>query len=92
MLKRLYGEEDLTKLQDEMDEDEMRSNQGPKEIIRARLERRKDFEASYYMFTLVSCFRSLCCCFARCFKDGKCRRHLDSHAKFLIAKKRLRNE
>ena len=47
MLKRLYGEEDLTKLQDEMSEDELRSGQGPKEIIRAKLERRKDFEASY---------------------------------------------
>ena len=87
MAKRLYGEEDLTRKTDVGKEDSR-----PHEALRAKLERRQEFKASYFSFTLISCFKALCCCYKRCCSKDQCRRKLDSHQKFLVAQERLEKE
>ena len=81
MLKRLYGEEDLNTYSKRISEFESPCDSSAKEILRAKIEKKKDFNASYCLFILVSCFKKLCCCSASCTKY-RCKRHLDSHRKF----------
>ena len=90
MLKRLYGEEDFIAA-DETRKSMQLQPQTPKETLRAKIEKTKDFNASYCAFMMVACFKALCCCFKPCCR-GKCRRHLDSHRKFQIAQERLSSE
>ena len=90
MLKRLYGEEDF----DDTDAAQETANDGSKDFsakdtLRAKIEKRKDFNASYYLYTVISYFRCLCCCLASCCK-ARCKRYLDSHKKFEIAQLRLK--
>ena len=91
MLKSLYGEEDL---------DAAAGNTGlpgeklsPKEALMDKILKKKDFNTNYCTFIMVSCFKSLCCCFAWCInKNGRCGRKLESHQKFQIARERLNQE
>ena len=78
MLKRLYGEEDFDAPSGASD---FVSSSSPKETLQAKIEKKKDFDASFCRFVMVSCFRSFCCCLASCCKT-QCRRSLDSHKKF----------
>ena len=90
MLKRLYGEEDLDASRGTSAFESPEDSSG-KEILRAKIKKKKDFNASFCLFKLVSCFKNFCCCFAPCTKE-RCRRHLDSHRKFQIAQERLNLE
>ena len=65
MLKRLYGEEDLdarsarSRVSREVD---------PKDELREKLEKRRDFNTSFFKHIMIACFKSCCCCitFTRC--------------------------
>ena len=81
MLKRLYAEEDLVAA-DETRGNVLLESQSPKEILRAKIEKTKDFNARYCAFMMVACFKALCCCFTSCCCGDRCKRHLDSHRKF----------
>lgn len=92
ILKRLYGEEDLyAKARRTLDAQQI-SEPEFKEILRAKIEKRKDFNARYCSYTIISLAKAICCCLACGFRTGKCRRLLDSHKKFEIAKERLKME
>ena len=102
MFKRLYGEErddDLKSGSDDTSDqllnqaDDDDASQTPKEILRTKIEKRKDFSASYCSFMLMYCFVTLCCCFKKCCgSSGRWRRHLDNLEKFRIAQDRLNQE
>lgn len=65
MLKRLYGEEDLdarsgrSRVSREVD---------PKDELSEKLEKRRDFNTSFFKHIMIACFKSCCCCitFTRC--------------------------
>ena len=76
LLKRLYGEEDF-----DAGANDFENSNSPKETLQAKIEKKKDFDASFCRFVMVSFFRSFCCCLASCCKT-QCRRSLDSHKKF----------
>ena len=77
MLKKLYGEEDMTQTSEEAGI-EAGQQKSPQEIFKAKLEKRQEFTASYFSYTLISCFKALCCCFSQCCKNS---RKFDSHRK-----------
>ena len=80
VFKRLYGEEE-TDQQDDPDQS-IDDTSSPKDLIRTKIEKRKEFSASYWSYTLVSCFKRLCCCCPRCCcQRASCRRLLDRHRK-----------
>ena len=93
LLKRLYGEESPEEKRDDDCHDLSRARKKTmKENLRDKIEKRKDFNASYCIYVLVSCFKSLCCCFTKCCSTARCRRHLESHKKMQIAQDRLNLE
>ena len=92
ILKRLYGEEDLYASARRTLNAKQISEPESKEILRAKIEKRKDFNARFCSYTIISFAKAICCCFAPCCRTGKCRRLLDSHKKFEIAKERLKTE
>ena len=88
MLKRLYGEE-AHEREEAASEQNCKSTE---EQLRDKMERKRNFDFSFCMFKLVSCFQSICCCFEQCFRKGRWRRRLDSHSKLQIAMDRLKQE
>ena len=65
LLKRLYGEEggSSSSAADESSSDEGDTRLPPSEQLQKKMEKRKDFRASYCLQLLVPCFKAICCCF-----------------------------
>ena len=76
LLKRLYGEESMKEKQNDDNGDKeyfkrqstsfSENRMTYNEILREKIEKRKDFNASYCIYTMITFFKSLCCCFAKC--------------------------
>ena len=84
MLKRLYGEEAFDSTDEKEAENVEAKDFSAKDTLRAKIKKKKDFNASYCLHTMISYFKCLCCCFAACCRT-RCKRILDSHRKFEIA-------
>ena len=84
MLKRLYGEEDFDSTDSQGTTSAESRDFSARDTLRAKIEKKKDFNASYFLYTAISYFKCLCCCFASCSR-ASCKRLLDSHRKFEIA-------
>ena len=85
MLKRIYGEEDFDSTASQGTTNAESEDFSAKETLRAKIVKKKDFNASYCLYILTSYFKCLCCCcFASCCR-ARCKRYLDSHRKFEIA-------
>ena len=76
LLKKLYGEEEMTRKVGEADQGEEETV--PQQIMRNKLEKYKEFKANFCTFKLISCFLALCCCCKCCYMSDRCRRQLDS--------------
>ena len=83
MLKRLYGEEDFDSTDSQGTTSAESRDFSARDTLRAKIEKKKDFKASYFLYTVIYYFRCLCC-FASCCRT-RCKRYLDSHRKFEIA-------
>ena len=66
MLKRLYGEEDLDSTASQEALHAETEDFSAKGTLRAKIEKKKDFNGSYFLYTAVYYFKRLCCCFAPC--------------------------
>ena len=80
MLKRLYGEEDF----DCSAREETTDADASKDALRAKIEKRRDYNASYCFYTMINYFKCLCCCFVACCR-ARCRRYFEGNRKFEIA-------
>ena len=76
LLKRLYGEEDMTCTFGEADQE--KEDTAPQQMMRSKLEKYQYFKASFCTFKLISCFLALCCCCKFCYMSDLCRRERDS--------------
>ena len=85
MLKRLYGEEDFDSANSQEDINDESKDFSAKDTLRAKIEKKKDFKASYFLYTLISYFKCLCCCCCAPCCRVRCKRYIDSHKKFEIA-------
>ena len=84
MLKRLYGEEEFDSIATLGINNDDSKDFSAKDTLRAKIEKKKDFNASYCLYVMLYYFKCLCCCFASCCR-ARCKRYLDSHRKFEIA-------
>ena len=64
MLKRLYGEEDFDSTDSEETNNDGSRDVSAKDTLRAKIKKKKNFDASYYLHTAISYFKCLCCCLA----------------------------
>ena len=79
MIKHLYGEEQVDEAK--QDAGSLQPNvPSPREDLRAKVEKRKEFRANYCVFIMISFFKTLCCCLVPCCKS-KCSRRLDGYKK-----------
>ena len=87
MIKNLYSEES--------NEEQSNESDSPRDLLEAKLRKKRNLLLTYRSIKLGDYIQSLCCCFISCCcskKSSRCRRHIDNSIKFQIAQKRYMKE